>query len=355
MQRSLLLFENAIKSDATRRLYVYFLNRFLKWAILPNSDALVQLKDSHLQELVEDYVMYLKKRISPNSFPPIFASLDLFFVMNNKNLQFKKIRKMFPEKIKKSGNSAWTNKDIQKMLDIAKSKRNKALIHFLASTGCRIGSLPDLKLKHVSNMSIGCKAVLLYEGTNEEYYSFLTPEASKSLEEYFDERRKHGERLQDDSPVFSKVSQSGISQRNPPDLSSLKSIILRIIHTSGVPRKKIHQRYDVQMDHGFRKRFNTILKTNDTANASLCEKMMGHKGVFAQDGTYLKTTKERLFEEFKKHILNLTISNEDRDKARIDKLEAEKSELEKKIPNIVKEAIDRAKIEFRKEGWTPTV
>jgi len=334
MQRCLLLFENAIKSDATRKLYVYYLNRFLKWAKLPHAGALLQLKDSHLQELLEDYVIDLRKRISPNSIPPIFAGLELFFVMNSKNLQFKKIRKMFPEKIKKSGSAAWTNEDIQKMLEFAKSRRNKALIHFITSTGCRVGVLPDLKHKHITEMSLGCKAVLIYEGTNEEYYSFLTPEASTALETYFEERRSHGEPLLPDSPVFSKISQSGVSQRHAPDLSSIKSIVLRIIRGSGVHRKRVHQRYEVQMDHGFRKRFNTILKTNDSANVSLCEKLLGHKGVFQLDGTYLKPSKDKLFEEFKKHITELTVSDEERDKVRIAKLEAEKSELQLKNSEI---------------------
>ena len=64
---------------------------------------------------------------------------------------------MFPEKIKKSGSLAWDTKDIQKMLKVAKSKRNKALIHIMASTGCRVGSLPDLKLKHILDMPTDAK------------------------------------------------------------------------------------------------------------------------------------------------------------------------------------------------------
>lgn len=356
MQRSILLFENAIKSDSTKKLYTYFFTRFLKWANL-SVDSLLYQSDAQLQILLEDYLMYMRKRVSPNSLPPMFAAIELFFVMNSRVVQFKKIRKMFPEKIKKTGAIPWTTEDIQKMLDVAKSKRNKALVHFLASTGCRIGSLVDLKLKHVTDMSGGCKAVLFYEGSNEEYYSFLTPEASNSLNDYHEERRKQGERILPDSPVFSKVSQAGVSQRDVPDLSSLKSITWRLIQNSGTRGNRIHQRYDTQMDHGFRKRFNTILKSNDLANASLCEKLMGHNGVFALDGAYLKPTKEKLFEEFKKHIQNLTISDEDRDKATIAKLEAEKSELEKKNVEIkqLKEKQSSFEIELEKmKLWKET-
>lgn len=67
----------------------------------------------------------------------MFAPLELFFSMNDRVLNFKKIRKMFPAKIKMSGFNAWTTSDIQKFLETTTNKRNKAIIHFLASTGTR--------------------------------------------------------------------------------------------------------------------------------------------------------------------------------------------------------------------------
>jgi integrase len=81
---------------------------------------------------------------------------------------------MTPEKVKKAGYSAYQTGDIQKMLGFCgRSKRNRALIHFLASTGCRVGAIHDLRLKHVTQED-DSKSVLFYEGSNEEYYGFLT-------------------------------------------------------------------------------------------------------------------------------------------------------------------------------------
>jgi len=34
---------------------------------------------------------------------------------------------------------AWTDEHIRKMIEFSNSARNKALIHFMASTGARIG------------------------------------------------------------------------------------------------------------------------------------------------------------------------------------------------------------------------
>ncbi|MGI0008220.1 MAG: hypothetical protein ACRD92_01210, partial [Nitrosopumilaceae archaeon] len=113
MQRSLLRFENAIKSEATRKAYHYFLNRFLVWSKINEADGMLQLKDSFIQQLLEDYLFHLKRSINPNSIPMFFAPLELFLTMNDKVVNFKKIHKMYPEKGAKSGKDAYTNQDIQ--------------------------------------------------------------------------------------------------------------------------------------------------------------------------------------------------------------------------------------------------
>jgi len=92
-QRSILIFEQAIKSEATKKAYKYQLNKFKKWAKVKSFDGLLQAPQKNIQILLEDYVMYLKKTISPNSIPIYFAPIELFYVMNDLNLNFKKIRK----------------------------------------------------------------------------------------------------------------------------------------------------------------------------------------------------------------------------------------------------------------------
>lgn len=78
----------------------------------------------------------------------------------------------------------------------------------------------------------------------------------------------------------------------------------RIVSKS-VIRHKQDYRYDVQVDHGFRKRFNTILKLDNSVNHNIAEKLMGHKSDL--DGTYLIPTLDELFSEFKKIICKLEV------------------------------------------------
>ncbi len=58
-------------------------------------------------------------------------------------------------------------------------------------------ALPDLQLRHIRDMPLGCKMITVYEDSIEEYQTFLTPEASSVLDNYFDQRRKSNENLTD--------------------------------------------------------------------------------------------------------------------------------------------------------------
>ena len=56
--------------------------------------------------------------------------------------------------------------------------------------------------------------------------------------------------------------------------------------------------------------------------------MLGHKK--GLDGVYFQPTLEQMFNEFKNGITDLTISDDYRNKIKIQNLEVEKSELEEK-------------------------
>ena len=112
-QRSFLIFEQAIKSEQTKKLYTYHLKKFKEWAKIKTFDGLLQASQKDIQILLEDYVLYLKRNVSPNAIPTYFSPIQLFYVMNEINVNFRKIRKLFPSKVK-SGNQRWVfhNQDL---------------------------------------------------------------------------------------------------------------------------------------------------------------------------------------------------------------------------------------------------
>jgi integrase/recombinase XerD len=334
MGKSLLVFEKYVKSQATKQMYQYQFNRFLKWTKINDADGLLQLKESYLQNMVEEYILFLRNTISPNSFHTVIASLDLFFSMNDKNLNWKRIRKMIPASVKKSGYAAWQTEDIQTMLKNTTSLRNKTLVHFLASTGCRVGAIPDLKIKHLSEMSDNCQAILFYEGSNEEYYGFLTPEASKILQEYLEERRKDGENLDDNSPLFRESYQTGVQKVKSISLGAISQILHRLVKKTRT-RKRVGRRFNIMILHGFRKRFGTIIKLDNKIGWAVSERLLGHQSYL--DPEYFVPTKDKLFNEFKKVIPDLTIGDSERQRIVIEnqqkKLE-EKEQLKLELGNM---------------------
>ncbi|MDE1862263.1 MAG: site-specific integrase [Thaumarchaeota archaeon] len=330
MQRALLRFENAVKSDATREQYNYSLNRFLKYAKIPRAEELLQLKDDFLQRLLEDYLFHLKKRVGPNSIPPHFAALELFLAINDKNLNFKKIRKMFPARLKKTGGKAYTTAQVRQMLEVTTNHRGKAIIHLFASTGCRVGAIPSLHLKHMQEIE-DCKAVTFYEGEAEEYVGFLTPEASRVVDAYLEKRKRDGEIMTRESPLIRRSYQFGASKARPVSKEAIQAFVAQVLRKAGIERARQGNRYEIQLDHGFRKRFNTIIKNNNGGSIHLKEKLMAHSTrLLPLDGAYHDPGVMALFDEFKRHIPNLIIDDAERSRLevaakakRISELEAE--------------------------------
>lgn len=353
--RSLKLFENAIRSDYTRKNYLCTLKKFMEFVRIEEYDYLANLPEKEIQIMLEDYVIHLKTcNLNPNSFPIMFTSLQLFFSMNDKILNWKKIKKLYPDTIKKTGYGTYTTEQIQLLLKATTDFRNRAIILVLASTGIRIGALADIKLKHLKDMPGGCKQVTIYENSKEEYPVFLTPEASKTIDAYLQKRQKDGEHLTPESPLFRDKYNKVATQVSPLDYWGLKEIIKRLVEKTGMERKRIGERYDVQLCHGFRKRFNTILKANMEINSNIAEKLMGHKN--GLDGTYFVPSEEQLFGEFKKAIQSLTIDDSERllfqnkrleeELSKQARLEEENASLQKKISEIM---LDLEKVKKRQE------
>jgi len=310
MQRSILIFENSIKSPATRKTYLYHLNKFMSFFHVKDYDSLATLSQEKLQIMMEDYVIHLKKTISANTINLPIAALKAFLDCNDVELKWSKIKRLKPARIKKTGGEAWLTAEINKMLLFTSELRTKTLIHFIASSGIRIGALEDLKMKHLTQIE-DCKSILVYEGTTEEYVTFLTPEASTMLDNYIQKRESDGEKIIPESPVFRSTYQLGYAKVKSSNSNALKEIIRTLILKSGlrINQIKTGKRYNKQADHGFRKRFNTVLKTTSEMNISLAEKLMGHSVTAVLDNVYLDPTVQQLFDEFKKAIHELTIDD----------------------------------------------
>ena len=317
---------------STKDNYVQRIEKFHEFIEI-GLDELVKLDHKEIDDIVTDYILSIKHRYNPNSIPTMIAPVKAFLEMNDILINWKKLFRFFPDKVKVSGQSAWKTEDVQKMLNFSRKLSTRAMIHLLASTGCRAGGIVGLQIKHVTNMDHGYKMITVYAGDKEEYVTFLTPEASFAYDEHIKSRMDRGENVDAESYVF--VQKNG----RPVDRHAMYMVLKYVTVNANLRGDMVTGavkggRYRTQLCHGFRKRFNTVMKLNNEVNDNAIEKMMGHKN--GLDGTYLQIPHEMLLENFMKGAIDLTVSDEHRLKLETIELQKEKQELEAQIQEAIK-------------------
>jgi len=338
-----------LATDKGRESYAYKLQRFMAFAAdqkyvkhIEDFESLLRYESEDLTDILEDFVNYLESQgLVSTSVGVTLTAMELFFEMNRRIWHKKLVKRSIQKQDRISGGrEPATTEDINLMLKYCeRSIRKRAIILFLGSTGIRPGGLidPVLRIKHLVWMPDPanptrnpefCYAVKVYDLSKEGYWAFLTPEASRTLQRYFNSRKRAGEDLTPESPVFVNIGTRWNSKYEYLTDNNLQAILSKVINGSGIPRKKVGNTYDKSVVYMFRKRFNTILKINNDVNSNIAEKLMAHKR--GLDGTYLQPTREECFTEFVKAIPQLTIDDSERKQALLDVALKEKSKLEEK-------------------------
>jgi len=329
-------FYNSMQTDATRSSYSYNMKRFMdflvRYQIIKTNDdydSLAQFENERVTDVLEEFVARLNKELQKTSaVKTMLAAPELFFEMNRKMWHKKLVRRGIKKDGQiKSGKLPATNEDVQRMLDVTKSLRDKIVIHFLASTGSRPAGITDpvLKMKHLVKMPQNCYGIKIYDESEEGYWGFLTPEASKALDRYFSWRKGiRKEEFNEETPIFANHSRNAKYQHMSE--MSLRKIVENAIQKAGIERTKVGSKYDKATITMFRKRFNGKLKMENRVNSNIAEKLMAHKR--GLDATYLQPTREECFAEFVKAVSELTVSSEERQKLKLAQQEKKISEYQ---------------------------
>ena len=327
-QRSIIVFDHAISSQATKKSYFYQLKRFKEFYKIRDYDSLIAIEPKKLQVMIEDFIMNRSSKLESGSLRHSLSALELFFSMNDIVLNWKKSKKLIPkQEKKKSGMKAYSIDDIRELIKSCKTYLHEVLIYVIASSGVRVGFVEDLRIKHLKDMPMGCKAITVHADTVYEYTTFMTPEASAKLEQYFIWRKKKGEVLGPESFVFITEKRKCFTP------SGLSTLLNRLVKDTTIVRTKTHKnRYDIMSAHGIRKFFDTALKLRTDLNPNVVERLLSHKSkTIGLDSSYFRPTENDLFEVYKKAIPSLTIDKSsrlqfelDENKERLEKLENSK-------------------------------
>jgi len=368
-------FLDYMKSPETRRMYVRNLRKFLNLIPnnifdeylgespksreiedLSNSFASLAKKDINVtKQIIKSYIKETNKaveagKISPNTVKNRIKPIKALLSANEIDVSWSMINKMFPREVR-SEDRAYTKEEIQNMLEHCTDIIDKLIILMFSSAGFRLEAWDYFCWKDVvffpdENNDYKGAALRVYRGDPEEYWTFITPEACKILFLYKEEwRARFLQYPNDDDPLIAsakfdlphRLHQKGVRARVDKIVTKIG---LREQH------KKGQRRFEVKLDHGFRKYFNTMMR-RAKVNYLDKEDMMGHKvGLEKHYERYQEDDFER-FSEYQKAIPFLTISEEEKLKiesiqkeAKIKQMKSEKDEI---ITELQKSLADNQK------------
>ena len=362
--RSYQLFKNAIRSEKSLQLYKQNLWHFCDFVKMTTEEIVSKYSDSgnvkesiKLQHMVEDYVLLLQtkvrnREISAGTGSVMIPPVKLLCEMNDIILNWRKINELMPQGNDNTADEAYIREHIKKMLEYS-DMRAKIPILFMASSGMRLGAfvgLSDGCIKAIYDDKTGrllAAHVVVYKGSDndDEYDTFISPEAFHAYEEYRNLRIKFGEKITKNSPILLRrfdISSDGnaatIDNTKPLALSTVAGILRIVAYKAGIREasENYNDRYTIKIAHGFRKFFSTTLSTIKTLDGRTAidfikkEWLLGHAltSIHSLEENYNRSDRVKiLLDEYLKAVKELTISDEERLKVQVKKLQIDISNM----------------------------
>lgn len=350
------LFESSLASKETRKSYMLLLKIYLQF--VAKEDIFFKSNARLIEQKIIEFILHLKQQ--GKSYAAIrmyLAAVKSFYKINDIVLNDSKISKFLPEQKRVRKDRPYDYKEISKLLEIA-DERMRVVVLLLASTGIRIGALPELRLRNLEKINNHYYKITVYENYNQEYITFCTPECSKAIDDYLDMRSNYGERIHTDSFLireqFDIREQFAITKPRQITHRSLEWKLINLAERSGI-RKREHQtqskkyssiRKDVAIAHGFRKFFTTQL-INSKVNSEIREMLLGHNIGLAS--AYYRPTDEEMYQEYLKAVNHLTINDENRLRKRVDELSEKNKDYDYIIKGKLEEKDKQIKVLMKKQ------
>ena len=274
------------QSKATLHNYIYGIYYFCKRLSLTPDQlvAVYRLGNEASEETTRRIIKIVERdrarNLTPSSCKVMLAYLESFFRFNgldvkiSDRINWPRIRRWYASESPKP-------EEVAKMIDLAPTLRDKAMIAILATSGLRIGTLLQLRYKHIMEdleaNRIPCMIKVdadITKGKYAPYTTFMNEEAVYYLKLYLDERRRGSkyippETITPETPLFV------LKKRDPEPLSyhAFKEIFRKIIGKMNV-EKKGERRYRYSI-HSLRKFFKTQMLARGVEDA-LVDFWMGH-------------------------------------------------------------------------------
>jgi integrase len=349
-EKQIKLCEQSIRSEYTKKVYLTCLRKYFEFPASSKNKIFDETDSRKVEDNIIDFIISLKKQ--SKGFAAIHnyvCAICKYYRIMRVILDTKGISEYLPEFRKSKKDRGYSHEEIQRLLDVA-DERMRTVILLLASTGMRVGAIPGLRLSNLDKIRIDRNLSIykftVYEEFNEEYVTFCTPECARAIDEYLNMRSHYGEKLTSESFLFreqfdvrypfaiSKCRQvrANTISKKLIDLAERSLIREKEVLVEGGDKKRSEIRKDVPIAHGFRKFFTTQLMEADL-KTELRWLLEGYN-LKGNDSHYIRTSDKKLLQEYEKALDNLTVDPANRLQRKVQKLEIEKSQLEKLTADV---------------------
>jgi integrase len=333
-------------SEVTRINYTFTLRKYVDFlggeSLDGNTDRL--LNDGNAKKIETQIINFLTNaadnhNASPRTLRFYYTGLKSFFTYNNITaINWIKIHKDYVGKMyKKAIDFPYTYEEIRKLLSFS-NERIKALIMIMATSGIRRGAVNTLQIQDLEYLKEhNLYKLTVYRGEPEQYVTFITPEASQAVDQYLDYRKRYGEVLKSTVPLFRDEFDMLEPEKNvqTPKQMSVAFVdrnLSRLLFKSGIRNRKemkglrSGERHSQMASHSLRKFFKTKCIAAGM-RSDISEMLMGHN--IGLSDHYLRPTEQDLLEHYLHAVPHLTITEEARLAQKLDKSEADKTEMMK--------------------------
>ncbi len=308
----------------TVKLYTRAFREFCQLVSLTPDELLARAETEQGKQYVHDaakrFYQHLQSQgLSSWTCTVYYAAVRSFFTWNDRPLG--RMPEKFAGHTQYESDRVLAPQEVAKMIDMAVTVRDKAIISFLHQSAQRAGILTALRYGDIRNqleknilpIVIDVKGVLLNaQGANvnkkETRYKFaIGKETVDYLKRMIEQRREAGEQITDDSWLF-------IGQRGAPiDLDVIMRTVNKAAEKAGIQSTrtigktrdgKVKRKHEVH-SHVFRRTWKGAMREAGVTDADLLNFMIGHE--FAYGGAYDKYSAEYIRKEYAKAEPRLTV------------------------------------------------
>ena len=189
------LFVYAVRSQVTRDYYLRRLRIFFNFLDL-NSEQTIEERCNYFADkgtkdpnwafsCIVRFLQFQKERVEKEEITGatlrnFIKAIKLFCEMADIPIQWNKITRGLPKIRRHADDRAPTIEEIQKLCEYP-DRRIKGIVYTMASSGIRLGAWDYLRWKDIHPIErqgkIVAAKIIVYAGDDEEYFSFITPEA----------------------------------------------------------------------------------------------------------------------------------------------------------------------------------